>query len=128
MKKFIPLLVIIGLLLTTTLVVAAPKKSVFVIWRGGDNEGYFFTNPSGLVLTWTTKHYRPEFNDKTHWVIKPKDKFPNATCDATALYTNYNWSPRAMVNTAISLEYKEAFEEVFPNLDKIYTLCIYPTQ
>ena len=129
MRKLIPILVLLVLILTTTAAIAAPKDSVFVVWRSGDNSGYFFDTSSGLVHAWTVDHYRPDFQDGTHWVIKPTDKFPNAMCDAESIYSVYNWTPRPLYNSAnaVSSAYGDAFHSVFPDLDQEYVLCVYPT-
>ena len=124
MKKLIPLLVVIALLLTTTIALGYSSDSTYIEWSWqGEKSGYFYVTASGLVHVWSWDH--PEHGD-THWVIKPYDKFPNATtCDEGYVFEKIGWTPDGIYSSAYS-QYKEPYLELFPDLDQEYLLCKYP--
>ena len=124
MKKLLPILVVLTLLLTPTLVLAQSAKSVYVEYPYmGGNSVYLDPNPSGLVQGWQWDHPR---DGDTHIVYKPYDKFPNATtCDEGYVFMNDSWTARPLYNNAYD-DYKDVVEEVFPDLDQEYLLCKYP--
>jgi len=124
MKKFLPILVALALLLTPTLAFAKSANSVYVEWSWqGVKSANFYATPSGLVQAWSYDH--PTFGD-SHWVMKPYDKFPNAsTCDEGYLFMQTDWTPQGIYSSAYS-EYQEAYMEIFPDLGQEYLLCIYP--
>ena len=124
MKKLLPILVVLTLLLTPTIAFAQSANSVYVEWSWqGEKSANFYATPSGLVQAWSYDH--PTFGD-SHWIMKPYEKFSNATtCDEGYLYMQTNWTPGGIYNSAYA-EYKNPYREIFPELDQEYLLCIYP--
>lgn len=126
MRKLVPFIVVIALLLAPATVFAKSSKSVYVEWSWqGDKSAYFYPTPSGLVQAWTFDHLT--LGD-SHWVIKPLDKFTNATmCDEGYIHMNANWTPWGIWNAA-DAENKAVFVEIFPDLNQEYLLCVYPVE
>lgn len=124
MKKLVPLLVILTLLLTPTFVFANPKDNVYFEWDNGQKMAYFKKTASGLVLGWSPEEHPNAPN--SHWVIKPLDKFPNAmTCDEGATFEMYGLTPSRIYPDS---EYESDFYQIFPTVDEEYLICIYPDQ
>ena len=128
MKKLIFIAIVITILLIPTVVSATSVNSVYIVWTwpaGVEKSAYFFPTQSGLVHAWTYGH--ANYGD-SHWVIKPYEKFPNATtCDEGYIGMNTSWTPQGIYNTSHP-EYKQAFNDLFPNLSQEYLLCIYPIE
>jgi hypothetical protein len=124
MKKLVPFIVALALLLIPTVVIANSANSTYIEWSWqGEKSASFFATPAGLVHAWSYDH--PEHGD-THWVAKPYSKFPNATeCDEGYVFMNDSWTPRGIYNNAYS-QYQEPYLEIFPDLDQEYLLCKYP--
>ena len=101
MKKLVPFIVALALLLTPTLVFGESANSEYIAWYWrGDKSANFYATTSGLVQAWSYDH--PDFGD-SHWVIKPYNKFPNAmTCDEGYLHMNTSWTPQGIYNSAYS--------------------------
>ncbi|MFC1755781.1 hypothetical protein ACFLZK_00095 [Patescibacteria group bacterium] len=106
-------------------VLAAPKsKMVYTEWSWkGEKSGFFKLTGSELVHMWS--YDRPNEEPDIHFVIKPSDKFPNASCDEEALKENAEWKPRNLYNVQNTSEYKEDFKTIFTDLDQLHYLCGY---
>lgn len=124
-QKFLTLfLVIILLLLSTSVAFAGAKNSWFAAWSWqGEKSGYFQTTGSDIVHMWS--YDRPNDEPDIHFVIKPLDKFPDASCDEGAIKDSPTWIPKNLYNALYS-EYKTGYKTIFPDLYRVYQLCGYP--
>lgn len=132
MKKLIATGIASAALLVSALpIFAGAKNATYAEWTwpaGTHKSAYFQTTGSGLVNVWTYDH--PDMGE-ARYVIKPVDKFKNATeCDEGWLRENPNWKPRYIWNCA-NADNRSIIEDIFgpgADLDKEYLFCAYPME
>ena len=128
MKKIfaLSLVVLISLTIVSTAFAGGAKNGDFFDWYWqGYKSGYFKTTGSGLVHMWS--YDRPEGSSApgdAHFVFKPLDKFPDATCGPDAVWVNHSWKARNVYNLLDATE-KASFLLIFPDLDQLYLGCAY---
>ena len=128
MIKRISLALILGLLLSiftmTAVSAGGAKNGEYFDWvSGGNKSGYFKVTGSGIVHMWSYDRPAPLSGD-VHFIFKPNDKFPNATCDVEAVWVKPNYSP-APLYSKLDPEEKTNFLNIFTDLDMGYLGCGY---
>ena len=113
-------LVVVLLLVSVVTVFAGAKNGILTEWSWrGEKSGYWQTTGSEIVQMWS--YDRPEGPDM-HYVYKPLDLFPDASCEDGATSINATWQPINLYNVTHSM-YKSTFMTIFPDLFRVYYQC-----
>ena len=125
-KTIILIAVVILLLIATSSVLAGAKNALYFEWTWqGAKSGYFQMSTSGIVHMWS--YDRPAPDPDIHFVIKPLDKFPDASCDEGVIKVKAGWTPQGIFNSLNPGQDFEGYEAFWGgDLSKLHYLCGYP--
>ena len=128
-KKTLIIIFALAILLISTGVVFAGAKNteVYLEWEwpvDHHKSGYFQTTGSGLVHGWS--YDRPVGPDM-HYIYKPLEKVPDASCDAGWTARHETWKPQYLFNV-LDDGFEADFMMIFPELGDYYYMCGYPIE